>query len=319
MNSKIVKELNKLVQYYEISNNIQNKYRVNVYRNAVEIIKKYPHKIKNGKQIEHIDGIGESLVNKINEILKTGKLSMLNKLTKRQKSIISLSSISGIGTKKATELVDNYNIKTISELKKSKKNQDLLTTQQKIGLKYYNNLETNINRKEIEKVYKKIKKVLNKYDKHDKHLQSVEVIIAGGYYRGMQCMKDIDIILLCKGHTRRTIVKNDILMRAINRLYDSGLIIDTISCGKEKYMGILKNNSKTYHIDIHAVADKNIDYHLLYFTSGVNENRKMRQMAKKKGYILNEYGLFYKSNGKRVRVNGRDNILKKIGYQIAKS
>ena len=53
-------------------------------------------------------------------------------------AINDLCQIHGIGPKKASELLNTYGIKSIADLRKQ---QDLLNSQQKIGLKYFEDMQ----------------------------------------------------------------------------------------------------------------------------------------------------------------------------------
>ncbi len=65
---------------------------------------------------------------------------------------IELQTVLGIGAKFAAELVDNYDIHSVRELRNTKKSNKIpLTKMQEIGLKYYNSLRERIPRSEIKK------------------------------------------------------------------------------------------------------------------------------------------------------------------------
>jgi DNA polymerase/3'-5' exonuclease PolX len=118
-------------------------------------------------------------------------------------------------------------------------------------------------REEITAAYKKIEDFLFPY----KHT------IVGSYRRGSIDSKDIDIIILCPEKTF------DDLRR---QLSDT---ISIISGGSSKFHGTLNG----IPIDIDRVDDPNhYAAHLLYRTGPASLNIKMRQIAKDKGWTLNE-------------------------------
>ena len=72
----------------------------------------------------------------------------------------NLLKIYGIGITKATELVEEYNIRSISE-RSLQENKDLLNNQQKISLKHIKDIQILIPRKEIEQHYKFLSKIID--------------------------------------------------------------------------------------------------------------------------------------------------------------
>jgi DNA polymerase/3'-5' exonuclease PolX len=93
-------------------------------------------------------GIGKSLIEKIDEILKTGRLKKLENYLKEPKIniLISFCKIWGVGPSKALELYKKGFL-SISQLRESGK--DELNNQQQIGLVYYEDLLQKIPREEV--------------------------------------------------------------------------------------------------------------------------------------------------------------------------
>lgn len=134
MNNNIIKQFTKLINLIKITmnnldisdkeNNI-NKYRLKSLKNILNIIKKYPKEINNNniEEFSKLPGIGKGTINRIKEILKTGKLSELDEYSqsnddiKYNKIIEELESVVGIGNKLAIDLY-NKGILSIKDLKK---------------------------------------------------------------------------------------------------------------------------------------------------------------------------------------------------------
>jgi DNA polymerase/3'-5' exonuclease PolX len=97
-------------------------------------------------------------------------------------------------------------------------------------------------------------------------------------------------------------------------------IKDTLSSGSEKCIFIVKlDNYKDYRkMDIAFVKKKHLYFYLLYFGSGVDFSKKIRAIASKKGYKLNEKGLF--KNDKRINFNPKseEDIFKYLGVDYVK-
>ena len=111
---------------------------------AAAVIKSHDKEIESEKDVENIKGIGKKISDKIKQLLTTGKINKLETLQLSQKNIIlgQFCKIWGIGPSKAQELY-NSGIKSIEQLRKRT---DLLTKNQKLGLKYHEQFETKIPR-----------------------------------------------------------------------------------------------------------------------------------------------------------------------------
>ena len=70
-------------------------------------------------------------------------------------------------------------------------------------------------------------------------------------------------------------------------------------------MGLILSpqSHKMRHIDIRFVNIDELPYTWLYYSSGQIFNKLIRDKLKKKGYKLNEYGLFNSKNNEKVRIN----------------
>ena len=95
------------------------------------------------------------------------------------------------------------------------------------------------------------------------------------------------------------------------------IISDTIVSGKVKFSGIIRLN-KTYmfrRLDIRLVSKADLPATLLYFTGSKEFNQKMRKIAKNKGYLLNEYGLYKIKNDEKIKVKVKTekDIFDKLG------
>jgi DNA polymerase/3'-5' exonuclease PolX len=143
LNEKIIELLEELAS---IMMKHGEPFRARAYQKATETIILYPTDITpaNYKAMEKQPGIGSTIIEKLDEYIKTGTLRVLER--ERENPVNILADVYGVGPKKAKELV-NKGIKTIAELRE---HQDELNNVQKIGLKYYEDILKRIPRKEID-------------------------------------------------------------------------------------------------------------------------------------------------------------------------
>jgi DNA polymerase/3'-5' exonuclease PolX len=121
MNKKdiIIKELETISKKEAMEKNF---FKVRAYKKVINQLKEL-ESVVSMKDLQNIEGIGIKIRDKIEEILKTGKLKSAEKARKILKNGSSkieiydeLLKIHGIGIVKAKELIENYNINSIESL-----------------------------------------------------------------------------------------------------------------------------------------------------------------------------------------------------------
>jgi len=161
-----------------------------------------------------------------------------------------------------------------------------------IGIKYYHDIQERIPRDEItqiKKIFSKCLKLLNK---------DMIMEVCGSYRRGTDNSGDIDILIThpsIKEEEDFASLENNFLLTLIIKLTQAGFLKDHLTInGATKYMGMCKLKGSKYNrrIDMRFISFNSYVSALLYFTGSGNLNQKMRIHAMKKGYKLNEYGLF---------------------------
>jgi DNA polymerase/3'-5' exonuclease PolX len=291
-----------------------DRWRTQAYSGAIRAIQQLNiSDIKNINQVKKVPGLGKQSVEKINEYLETGQIAKAEEVktllvkekedrknVSQQRILGKFSSVLGAGEKTAQKWWD-AGMRSLDDLRK---NPNLLTKEQKIGLKYYDDLHTRIPREYIDTFQLMVRYVLAK----EVGMEGYELIIAGSYRRKNKTSGDIDILITSKKLTLKRIV--DILKKW-------GIITDVISMQKEKFMGIAHCPSGQYfyfHVDIVFLPKEQWGAGLLWFTGSKGFNIQMRSKAKKMGYTLNQHGLFNK-NGDQIPVYTEKEIMKALGMK----
>ncbi|XP_076223789.1 DNA polymerase beta [Nomia melanderi] len=267
----------------------KNIYKYNAYRKASSTLSALPQRVESGKAARKLPGIGEKIAKKIDEFLNTGKLRKLEDINKDESNVAInlLTRISGIGPAKAKELVDS-GIKTIDDLKK---HQDKLNHHQKIGLKYFKDFEERIPREEIQQSEKIMKDAIMKLDK------GYILTVCGSYRRGKAESGDIDVLLTHPTYTSKdkdSKKKVSLLKNVVECLQKKNFIVDTISLGPTKFMGVCQvpnDHMLCRRLDIRLAPYDQYYCAVLYFTGSDLFNKNMRAHALEKKYTLNEYTL----------------------------
>ncbi|XWV24852.1 DNA polymerase family X [Tupanvirus deep ocean] len=313
MNALILDQFNKLVKQIEaeyLNSQVENevkemkmhKFRLQTVKKILGILRKLDFEINEPEDLKGIPGIGEGTIRRVKEILDTGHLSEIkNKYDKKKQakinSIQELEQVIGIGSSNAKKLVTQHNIRSIDELKKAIKQGKVKVNKViELGLKYYGVVQGAIPRKEVAVVEKFLVKEAHKVD------PDLEIIICGSYRRGKATSGDIDVLMYHPdAKTTKQILHpkkyglDSFLEIFVNDLTDVGFLLDNMTDKNYniKYMGFCKfKDYPVRRIDIRYIPYNSLATAMLYFTGPYELNTVMRTAAKKRGMILNEYGLY---------------------------
>ena len=272
LKKSIIKHLAIIRDYEKINGNI---YKIRAYNSVLAQLYAYDGEIHNYK--DFIDNIkaGDKINLKVKELMDTNKISYEDNIKKDENYyfIQELRKIYGIGESNIEKIL-KAGIKSIDDLKE---NTHLLNDKQKIGLKYYKDLNKRIPRDE----YLKHKNILEK----DLKGKDLTYDFVGSFRRESSNMGDIDFLVM----------KSDDfdLPSYIKNLRDSGYIREVLALGKVKFSGIVKleEDSIARQVDILVAPENEYYYSLLYFTGSAEFNVGMRNFIKNKyGISLSEHG-----------------------------
>lgn len=263
----------------------ENPFRVKTYKRASQIIYGLPDDIevlfKSGKLAE-IKGIGESILAKVEEFLKTGRVHHYEELkAKVPEGILELLNIPGIGPKGLKALYENLHITNFDELIKACEDK-LVQKLPGFGPKKEENILKGLLRTKeavfrfpIGLVYEDVLSLLENV-RNIKGVKKAEV--AGSFRRMKETIGDVDIEVA--GDNGQSIIKSFTHFDGIKEI---------TSEGETKGSVILQNGLQ---VDIRVVEEKSFGACLQYFTGSKEHNVKLRGIAKDKGYKINEYGIF---------------------------
>jgi len=314
-----------------------NPFRIRSIQKAIDILINHPVAIQSGKEAQSLPGIGAGIGKRIDEILKTGKLSELETIEDDYVRLIcELTNISGIGLVKAKKLIETHQIISVDDLIQKYqagqivlgKNQ--LTHHQVIGLKYTKEIDQKIPRSEIDQFSVRLKNEINKFDP--------ELIfeICGSYRRGKAISGDIDVLVSRKPNSgdglapidqaihvgdQKQKVTNSPLIKLVEAFTASGLIVDHLTeSGQTKYMGICRLNpdSVARRIDIRFIPYQNWGAARLYFTGSGEFNKLFRAVALQRGFTVSEYAISPFVNGQKgdpIPTVSEEDIFKLVGVK----
>ncbi len=263
------------------------------------------------KAIENIPAVGKGIAERIEEYLKTGCVKDYEKLKKQiPVDIGNLSAIEGVGPKLIKLFYQKLKIKNINDLEKAAKAGKLAKLprsgeklQAKVlnGIEFYKRSHTRFPlgvalplAQEIESRLEKVKGV-------------IKAACAGSLRRRQETIGDLDFLVACPERLVPSEIEGSrrVVMDFFTAMPE---VIHVFAKGPTKTMVQLKNGIAA---DLRVVAEKSFGAALQYFTGNKDHNIKVRKIAIRRGYKLNEYGLF---RGKK-QIAGRNEkeIYEKLG------
>ena len=198
----------------------------------------------------------------------------------RQTLMSQLSSIKGIGAAKARELIAE-GLVSVAELAKLRWRAHL-STETLINLKY--KPISPIPREVITQIGAKLDRL------------GFDLTIVGSYRRGKAYSSDIDIMVVC--------AKKEEFKELREQLATLHCVF--YSEGEEKCGILFPFKKKHYKIDFFMCSPSNRIPMLLYTTGSKEFNIKMRRIAKKKGFLLNQNGIY--SGNKKMQIYDEKDI-----------
>lgn len=255
------------------------------------------------KALMKIPGVGKGIAEHIECLLKKGKFSEYEKLKKEiPVNISELSSVEGVGPKMIKILYQKLKIKNLNDLEKAAKAGKIkklarfgARSEEKI-LKGIEFLKKSGGRRILGYVLPEIKAL-------EKTIQSFpevnEAIVAGSVRRMKETIGDIDILVTSKKPEK--VMERFLTLPQVAHVY---------AHGKTKTMVKLKNGLDA---DLRVVGQNSYGSALNYFTGSKDHNVALRDIALKKGWKLNEYGLF--SGKKQIAGRTENDLYKKLGLK----
>ena len=306
MNNLLVAEIfRKITKILEIKG--ENVFRIRAYERAgrnIESLSQDVASLVKEDRLDEIPGVGKDLAEKVREIVKTGRLKFLEELEKSVPGgILELLEIPSVGPKTASLLYRELKIKNIADLEKA-------IAQNKIkGLfgikeKTIENIKRGIEiiRKGRERMVLSVAQATaGEFIQQLKKIPEIaKISAAGSLRRKKDTVRDIDILAVSKNHEK--------VMNVFTGLAQVKAIL---AKGETKSSVLTKDDIQ---VDLRVVDEKSFGAALFYFTGSKSFNIKIRQLAIRKKYKLNEYGLFSEKRRERL-IAGRteDEIFAKLG------
>ncbi|MEK7630007.1 MAG: DNA polymerase/3'-5' exonuclease PolX [Patescibacteria group bacterium] len=289
-NSEIARVFSEIAEYLEMQN---VPFKPRAYEKVAEVIEGISEEIselyKRGglKALEEIPGVGLSIAEKIEELLKTGRSKQHEALKKELPvDLSSFNGVEGLGPKGIFTLYKKLGIRNLKDLEKAAKVGKIRKIEG-FGEKSEENILKGIEftkksggRFVLGSIMPKIREIENRL----KNLKEVQkIMVAGSVRRRKETIGDCDILVISE--KPKSVMDYFISMPEVARVFAHG---ETKSAVK------LANG---LDVDLRVVQEKSYGAALNYFTGSKDHNIALREIAIKKGYKLNEYGIFSTKGG----------------------
>ena len=250
-----------------------------------------------------LPGVGKTIAERIVEYLKTGKIQKYEELKKRFPiDFASLTKIQGMGAKKAYKLYKALGIRNLDDLKKAIEEHKIRGVEG-FGEKSEEEIAKGIALLEQSSGRMLLGTALPEAEAlRDKLLKSGLVeraAICGSTRRMRETVGDLDILVISKKASE---------------------VMDFVTSLPEVDHIVVKGPTKTtvwlkigLSCDFRVIEPESFGAAMQYFTGSKNHNIKVREIAIKKGYKLNEYGLFDKNNKNLVANKEEQEIYRLLG------
>src|SRR4030042_836347 len=255
------------------------------------------------KALKESPGVGESIAEKIEELIKTGRLAYYEELRKKAPvDLESVTRIEGLGPKTIKTLWEKLKIKNAEELEKAAATHKI---SQLPGFK--KKTEENI-LKGIEFAKKSSGRfilgftlpLIRDIEARLRAVPEVKKAVAAGSVRRMkETIGDADFLILSDDPSKVT--KYFVSMPEVVQILEKG---NTKSA--------VKLNTGM-NADIRILPEESFGAALQYFTGNKPHNIVLRRIAQNKGWKLNEYGVFNKN--KQIAGRTEEEVYAKLGLR----
>jgi DNA polymerase (family 10) len=264
-----------------------NPFRVRAYRNAARRINDLTEPLSAvaadpNRDLTDIEGVGKDLAQKIGELLETGSLAMLEQLRSEiPGGVLAMVRIPGMGPKKAAALFKELGITSLDSLKAAceagqveslkgfgKKTQDKILAGIDLAARAHERM-----------YWAHADEIVQELLAHMRQLKGIrQMEVAGSYRRGRETIGDVDLLVDADDANA--------VMEQLGRFEEMATVIGRGDTKMSIRLG------RGLQIDLRVVPAKSFGAALQYFTGSKDHNIVLRGMAKDRGLLVNEYGVF---------------------------
>jgi DNA polymerase (family 10) len=263
----------------------QNRFRVNAYRRGARVVADLAEDITlllAEKRLTDVPGIGKGLAADVAEYLSRGAMTALEEATAGiPRALLDLRAIGGLGPKRLAQMHRDLGIRDLASLEAALSS-GAVAALPGFGPKLAENIRTGIDllarnreRMPMAEALALSRRVL------DALAVSIDVkkaVFAGSMRRCRETIGDLDLLVPAKSGAE--------IVRALTRLPG---VERVLASGDTKGSVLFEGGRQ---VDLRVVPPESFGAALCYFTGSKEHNVHLREIAKKQGLKVNEYGVF---------------------------
>lgn len=283
-NAEIAAAFRKLADLLEIAD--ENPFRINAYRVAANTLEGLPRDasemVAAGEDLTALPGIGADLADKIREMVRTGSLSALEEIeTRIPPGLADLLRVPGLGPKRVWSIYQRLGLDSLEALQAAAR-EGRLRLVPGIGAKTEANILSEIARLEVIERRWRLAGAEPIAASLERWLRAApgvrQVTVAGSFRRRKETVGDLDVVVAAEAGP--PVIDHFVAHEDVRKIVLRGVTRSTVTLRSD------------FNVDLRVVEDASFGAALLYFTGARAHTIALRRKAMKRGWKLNEYGLF---------------------------
>lgn len=281
-NQEIATVLREIADFLEIQ---EAEYKPRAYRTAARSIESLSEDIEDvydRGDLTEIEGVGESISEKIAEYLETGELEYYEDLREDLPvDIEAITSVEGVGPKTAKKLYRTLDVRTLDDLERAAEAGEIAQLEG-FGEKSQQSILDHVERAKRGQERMLLGRAFPIAEDVEARLDAADVFtrvdIVGSFRRRRPTVGDIDVLT--------TAVDPE---RAMEVFCEHDDVKEILSRGETKSSVVVSGDLR---MDLRIVDEAEYGSALVYFTGSKDHNITLRNRAIDRDWKLNEYGLF---------------------------
>ncbi|HET7038325.1 MAG TPA: DNA polymerase/3'-5' exonuclease PolX [Gemmatimonadales bacterium] len=281
-NAEIALALSRVGTLLEIQG--ANPFRVRAYENAARTVAEHPvplhAMIAEGADLQDLPGIGKDMAGYITELVTTGRLTLLDQLTREvPATLIDLVRLPGVGPKRARKLWQELGVETLDQLRQAAR-AGRVETLEGFGKKTQARILeaiTGLAAKPRVRLAEAEQFVVPLVAHLRRHPGVARVDVAGSYRRRLETVGDIDVLVI-----------SDDAPGVMAHFTTFPRTRSVEAAGGTRATIVLEAGLQ---VDLRILPERSFGAALLYFTGSKAHNVKLRKRAVGMGLSISEYGV----------------------------
>lgn len=288
----------------------ENRFKIIAYRKAADNISDMGQALydlwEKGDNLKNIEGIGQAIADKVSELFETGRLGFWEKLIAEvPESLTEVLAIPDVGPKLAKLMWQELGLTTVAEVKAAAEAGQLRGLP-RMGEKSEARILASIaalERRVTDRVHLGVAwpAAMRVFEVLQALPETQKIEVAGSLRRRRETIGDLDFLVAT--------AQPEPIMTAFRTMPE---VEEIIGAGETKSSVRFRNGMQA---DLRTLEPQRWGTALQYFTGSKNHNVKVRELAQKLGYSLNEYALTRESDGEKLFFDNEPELYEFLGLR----